>query len=208
MRFKRCGPALAALALLLTGCSLGAARVEQAPPSAAAGSRVPGIPDVAAPGVRPCSDLPVKARTDDVKGASLPSLSLPCLTGGPDVNLSRLGGPVIVNLWATWCTPCREEMPALQDTFERYGNQVRFVGVDTKDDPHSAAAFLADVGVTYPQLVDPDGQLLADLRIPGLPVTVALDADGRVIKRHVGPLTRESLRALAATMSATAGNSA
>lgn len=71
--------------------------------------------------------------------------------------------------------------------------KVSFVGVDTKDSPQTAAAFLEDVGMTYLQLVDADAEHLASLGIPGLPVTVVLDAQGRVMNRHVEPLTADGL---------------
>jgi thiol-disulfide isomerase/thioredoxin len=129
----------------------------------------------------------------------LPSLRLPCLIPGPDVDLAALRGrPVLVNLWASWCGPCRDEMPVLQAAHERYGGQVQFVGVDTKDAAGHAAAFLVELGVTYPQLVDLDGQLLGHLRVPGLPVTVVLAADGTVAAKHVGELDAESVEDLLA----------
>jgi thiol-disulfide isomerase/thioredoxin len=75
----------------------------------------------------------------------------PCLTAGPVVNPARLGGrPVVVNLWATWCEPCRKEMPILQAADERSGARVQFLGVNTKERPEWAAEFLQEVKVTYP----------------------------------------------------------
>ncbi len=91
-------------------------------------------------------------------------------------------------------------MPVLQDAYERYAGEVSFVGMSTMDDSEAAGAFLRDVGVTYPQVVDVDGQLLDHLRIPGLPVTVVLDQRGFVATRHVGPLTHDTLRQLIASV--------
>lgn len=85
-----------------------------------------------------------------------------------------------------------------------FGNRVSFVGVATKDSPQAAAAFLEGVGVAYPQLLDVDGQLLASLGIPGLPVTVVLDAQGRVKSTHVGPLSPDRLGDLVGTAMRTA----
>jgi len=87
-------------------------------------------------------------------------------------------------------------MPVLQGAYERYAGEVSFVGVNTKDNPEAAGAFLRDMGVTYPQVVDADGQLLNGLEIPGLPVTVVLDQRGIVATRHVGPLADGTLRQL------------
>lgn len=72
----------------------------------------------------------------------------------------------------------------------------QFVGINTQDRPEAAADFLARTGVTYPQLVDVDGLVLADTRVPGLPVTLALDADGRVVDRVVGEISGEELATL------------
>ncbi|GAB3662715.1 hypothetical protein GCM10027596_24790 [Nocardioides korecus] len=113
------------------------------------------------------------------------------------MDLSRLHGkPVLVNLWASWCGPCRQEMPILQAADTRYGQRVQFVGVDTSDGAEAAAAFLTQVGVTYPQLADSDAMLLKHLRIPGLPVTVIIGADGAVVERHIGAFEARDLDAV------------
>ncbi|WP_346620005.1 TlpA disulfide reductase family protein [Blastococcus montanus] len=111
--------------------------------------------------------------------------------------LDRLTGrPTLVNLWATWCGPCREEMPLLQEAYAHHGEQVRFLGVDVQDAPDAARWFLDEHGVDYPHAVDADGELLRLLGVRGLPVTLALDADGRVVDRVVGQLTSAELQRL------------
>ena len=130
--------------------------------------------------------------------AELARLRLRCLAAdGPrTVDVSRLGGrPVLVNLWASWCVPCQQEMPALQRAYRTSGGDVAFLGIDTKDEPNSGEDFLAAFGVTYPQLKDTDGELLASLHAAGLPVTVVLDRDGRIVWRKSGRLREEDLRA-------------
>lgn len=92
-------------------------------------------------------------------------------------------------------------MPLLQENSERRADTVQFLGVDTRDSTAQAAAFLANTGVTYPNVVDPDGDLLAHLRLPGLPVTLLLDADGRVAGKHIGQLKQSSLDDLLARLS-------
>jgi cytochrome c biogenesis protein CcmG/thiol:disulfide interchange protein DsbE len=192
---RRIAP-LTGLVLLLSSCSVGDADTETGPSGAASVAADQVFSPVRVPGLESCAKLPA-SQAADVGGERLPDLSLPCLTGGPAVDLSQLAGrPVLVNLWATWCGPCREEMPILEDAYKQYAGEVSFVGVDTQDNPEAAAAFLREVGVTYPQLVDVDGQLLDHLGIPGLPITVVLDERGRVASRHVGPLTHETLREL------------
>ncbi|GAB3668680.1 hypothetical protein GCM10027596_39850 [Nocardioides korecus] len=113
------------------------------------------------------------------------------------MDLSRLHGkPVLVNLWASWCGPCRKEMPILQAAHTRDGQRVQFIGVDTADGAEVAAAFLTKVGVTYPQLSDIDATLVKHLRIPGLPVTVVIGADGAVVERHIGAFAARDLDSL------------
>ncbi len=158
----------------------------------------PGHTATAVSGVESCDVLPQQPASDG-PADRLPPLRLPCLTPGPDIDLSALRGrPMLVNLWATWCRPCREEMPLLQANYERYRTEVQFVGVDTQDATDPAAEFLAAVGVTYPQVADLDGDLLDHLRLPGLPITVVLDADGRIAGKHIGELSQASIDGLLA----------
>ncbi|MGQ0843391.1 MAG: TlpA family protein disulfide reductase [Sporichthyaceae bacterium] len=124
----------------------------------------------------------------------LPSILLECLGPGPAVDPATLRGrPTVVNLWASWCGPCRSEMPALRALSERFGDRVQFLGVNTKDDPTSAAEFLQFFDVAYPELRDTRGGLMARLRIPGLPVTVVTDRDGRVAYRKIGEFDQAEL---------------
>jgi thiol-disulfide isomerase/thioredoxin len=118
---------------------------------------------------------------------SLPELSLPCFTGGEPVALEQLRGPAVVNLWASWCPPCREELPVLQEYAERTAGSVHVVGVVTEDARGAAAAFAAEAGVTFPGLFDREGRARAQLSAVGLPVTLFVDADGRVVHLHQGP---------------------
>ena len=116
--------------------------------------------------------------------AGLPHLTLPCLGGGPDVDLSTLQGPLIVNLWASNCGPCRQEMPALEEFHQRYGDRVGVLGVDYQDFQPAAALELARrSGVTYPLVADPGGDLNANSPVPvirGIPMFVFVSADGDV----------------------------
>jgi cytochrome c biogenesis protein CcmG, thiol:disulfide interchange protein DsbE len=156
-----------------------AAHVASAPPRAA-------VADVA-----PCEST---AAPSDRGGNRLPALRLRCLGPGPAVDLSALRGKAtVVNLWASWCVPCREETPMLDRVARRYQARVRFLGVNTKDGPEQAAGFLREVTTSYPHVVDEEGALLAWLRIPGLPVTVVLDADGRISGRKIGEIEENEL---------------
>lgn len=195
MRHARAGlrlaGSLALAAVLLAGCGTGDRQLATAD--------VPPSTGVAVPGVASCAELPQRTPSGGSMANRLPPLRLPCLTPGPSIDLSALGGgPVLINLWASWCGPCRAEMPVLQSAYERYGERVAFLGVDTKDSLESAADFLGDVGVAYPQIVDVDGDLLAHLGPSGLPVTVVLDGEGRIAEMHVGQLDTEGVEELLA----------
>jgi cytochrome c biogenesis protein CcmG/thiol:disulfide interchange protein DsbE len=109
----------------------------------------------------------------------LPDLTLPCFTGGQPVRLAGVRGPAVINLWASWCSPCRTELPAMQRLADRAGDRLRVVGVDTGDGRDAAAAFGVDTGVTLPTLYDRDKTLMNALRRTALPITVFLDAAGR-----------------------------
>jgi cytochrome c biogenesis protein CcmG, thiol:disulfide interchange protein DsbE len=136
-------------------------------------------------------------------GQGLPALQLPCLVSGDVVALDDLGErPVLVNLWASWCAPCREEMPLLQAAFERDGDRIGYLGIITEDTPSAAASLLDDLDVTYGHVVDRDRRLLTELAAPGLPVTLAVAADGRILDRHMGPMSADRLDELVSLLSA------
>ena len=120
-------------------------------------------------------------------GPALPDLVLPCLGGGPDVALRAAppGRPTVVNVWASWCGPCADEVPALVALAERAGERIGVVGVLSVDEPSRGLAFSRDFGIRYPSLVDDDGEVLRAFP-PGPPVTLLLDADGRVVHTRSG----------------------
>ena len=96
------------------------------------------------------------------------------------MRLAALGGPLVVNLWATWCGPCRQELPEFQQYATRVGDRVRVVGVLTSDGAPAGRSFAADLGLKFPMLVDDDGRLLAAVGAAGLPVTLFVDAAGHI----------------------------
>jgi thiol-disulfide isomerase/thioredoxin len=131
-------------------------------------------------------------------GTPLPDLRLPCLDGGAPVRLAALGRPAIVNLWASWCGPCRTEMPAIQRYADRAAGTVTVIGVDTGDTAAAGSSVLHDLGVRYPNLFDEDKRLLTAVGRVALPVTLFVDAAGRIRSVYNGqPLSEDSLATLA-----------
>lgn len=105
------------------------------------------------------------------------------------------GTPVVVNVWASWCGPCREEAPLLAAANETYGDRVRFIGVDILDERGSARDFMREYGWTYPSVFDPSGAIRDGLGLLGQPVTLFYDASGELVDTWTGPLTEERLDA-------------
>lgn len=108
------------------------------------------------------------------------------------------GQPMVINFWASWCAPCRDEMPVLQETWQEYQNEVLFVGVDTQESDRSYApseALLDEFSLTYPSGKDERNRINIDYGLFGVPETFFVRADGTVSYRHSGPVTQEIMDA-------------
>jgi cytochrome c biogenesis protein CcmG/thiol:disulfide interchange protein DsbE len=103
------------------------------------------------------------------------------------------GTPLVVNVWASWCGPCREEAPDLAAAADRYGDRVQFLGVDVRDYRGSAREFVYEFGWTYPSVFDPSGSIMTDLGLTGPPATLFYAADGTLVERVPGPVSPEAL---------------
>jgi thiol-disulfide isomerase/thioredoxin len=148
-------------------------------------------------GVAPCprTIAPVSSSS-----RALPDITLPCLGGGRSVNLARLRGPLLLNVWAQNCQPCKDESPLLQRIADEYRGTLHVIGIDWQDTlPDYALAMVGDLGVTYPQLADPEGATRAPLQIQGLPYTFFVTRAGSVAYVNKGALDSGDVRTLIQT---------
>jgi cytochrome c biogenesis protein CcmG, thiol:disulfide interchange protein DsbE len=118
------------------------------------------------------------------------------LSGGMDAYEKRIadlhGYPVVVNLWASWCIPCRQEFPVLQQLSARYGKKVAFLGVNSEDSDDAAATFLREEPVPYPSYTDPDKEIFDEVGDFGFPNTAFYDSSGELVYVKAGPYREDS----------------
>lgn len=130
-----------------------------------------------------------------------PAISGTALDGSTIDIADYLGKVVVLNVWASWCAPCRAEAPGLQAASQELADRgVQFVGLNTRDSSASADGFVKSFGVTYPSIVDQDGRLqlrFGDSLPPqAIPSTVVIDSQGRVAARALGKVSEDSLRGI------------
>jgi len=134
-------------------------------------------------------------------GPVAPSVRGPVVGGGTLALSAYRGHVVVLNFWGSWCTPCREEAPDLSALAAHFRTRgVRFLGIDIRDSPASAQAFMSDFRITYPSLNDPSDNLALDFRntVPpaGIPTTLVISRSGRISARVIGEATYNGLKSL------------
>jgi cytochrome c biogenesis protein CcmG/thiol:disulfide interchange protein DsbE len=154
--------------LLLSGCSS---------PSA--------VDKVAEGRVVPCSSLSIEEKY--VGGTPLD-----CLDGSGPLQLEQLRGPLVLNIWGSWCAPCKEEIPYFVDFYAKAEGKVALAGVAVEEpNTRDAQDFIRKHGMTWPNFIDRDGHTRASFGM-GVPVTLFINKSGRIVHRHVGVLTSEA----------------
>jgi cytochrome c biogenesis protein CcmG, thiol:disulfide interchange protein DsbE len=106
------------------------------------------------------------------------------------------GTPLVVNFFASWCAPCITEMPALEEVHQHYGDEVAFLGLAMNDTVEDAQELVDRTGVTWDLGRDPRGEIIRELGGIGMPTTVLVTAEGRVVETHTGQLTSGELTEL------------
>ncbi len=140
---------------------------------------------------RPASD---QALASPLVGRMAPTFAIPLYAADSSVSLAALRGrPVIVNFWASWCLSCRDEAAVLEAGWQAHGPDVAFLGIAVDDQAAAARSFIARYGKTYYLGLDLDGTIAVDYGLFGVPETFFIGRDGRILAKHVGPLTTEDL---------------
>jgi cytochrome c biogenesis protein CcmG/thiol:disulfide interchange protein DsbE len=124
------------------------------------------------------------ASGDEVADDRLPDVTLAGFDGGEDVDLGEFSGPAVISLWASWCPPCRKEMPILEEFHAAYGDRITLLGIDFQDlQTEKARALVEEAGVTFALVSDQDGEISGKGAFPvlrGLPYLAFVDDDGSV----------------------------
>ena len=127
-----------------------------------------------------CSDIKIEGNT---------GLQVPCLGDATLVNLESLRGPMLLNVWGSWCAPCQDEIPFLRHFYDKYQGKVQIVGLDVEEPNKTAPqSFIKSNGITWPSLYDPDGRTRKLIGM-GVPVTWFIDETGKVVYKKIGVFT-------------------
>ena len=119
------------------------------------------------------------------------SIMLDCLDGTDGASINGIKGPAIINVWGSWCGPCKEEMPILRSFYEKAQGKLALIGVDVEEASiEDGRKFVKNNGITWPNLYDADGKSRAYFGM-GVPVTWFIATDGSVAYKHIGVIKNE-----------------
>jgi cytochrome c biogenesis protein CcmG, thiol:disulfide interchange protein DsbE len=129
-----------------------------------------------------CSSIQTVATSNE-------SVDLDCLDGTSTIDLGQIKGPALVNVWGSWCGPCKDEMPLFVEFYEKHRESVALIGISVEEsDIKDAREFVRQYGMTWPNLYDADGRTRVTLGM-GVPITLFIDAKGEIAYRKIGVVT-------------------
>jgi thiol-disulfide isomerase/thioredoxin len=133
--------------------------------------------------------IPVKGRLvgcEEIKTVAASDEALECLAGGEPISVDSIKGPAIINIWGTWCAPCREELPHFAELLNKYGDQVDVIGIAVEEKNQATVKkFVKRNGITWPILYDETGSTQEKFG-PGVPVTAFINKSGKVVYTRYG----------------------
>jgi len=134
--------------------------------------------------------IPIKGEVvscASIKVAPSAGIALDCLDGTPGVAVDSIVGPALINVWGSWCQPCKQELPHFAHYLAQNGDRVQLIGVDVEEkSPAVARKFVTTHGMTWPILYDANGSTRGKFGM-GVPVTWFVDASGKVTHKKYGP---------------------
>jgi cytochrome c biogenesis protein CcmG/thiol:disulfide interchange protein DsbE len=136
-----------------------------------------------------------RARPTAELGRPAPDITLPALDGDGDIHLAAFRGkPVVVNFWASWCGPCKEEAPEFRRAARGFGEDVHFLGITMLDGKEPAERFVERYDIPYASARDTRGVVAKRYGVTGVPETAFIDADGNLVGRYIGAFTHGQLK--------------
>ena len=143
---------------------------------------------------------PEAGMSEEVDSGDAPQVNAPA----PDFEIENLRGEkkhlsdyqgkvVVLNFWATWCGPCKDEMPFFQEIYEKYASEIAVLAVNNQETVDKVSPFVEELGLTYEILMDNDGSVATQYQVIGFPTTYFIDPNGIIKFLHVGVLTEEQL---------------
>jgi thiol-disulfide isomerase/thioredoxin len=114
--------------------------------------------------------------------------ALDCLDGSSGISVDLIKGPAIINVWGSWCEPCRDEIPFFRDFYAQMDSSIQLIGVDVEEQSTAdGQKFVRDYGITWPNLYDKDGATRKYFGM-GVPVTWFIGSNGETVYKHIGPI--------------------
>jgi thiol-disulfide isomerase/thioredoxin len=133
-------------------------------------------------------------------GAMAPDFTLTALDGKPQSLSQYRGKAVIINFWASWCEPCKAEMPLIEEYAEKYPSQLVVLGLNSEETALVAQSFVDSLKIKFPILLDSNGVVSDLYRVDGFPTSIFIDSNGRIQAEQVGSLSRDNMNRYLATL--------